>query len=385
MRPRQENNDHMNGGDPDTGQETTDAGAGCLTNPAVARRWLPTELKRARQTATLKQNDVAKAMDWSITKMSRIENGLVSISRNDLRVLVAYYQITDQRYVDALLQAAKAASGSSPWADYQDICSSAWLEYIGLEQGASDIHIYEHLCIPDLLQTKDYALALQTSVYGHDVPTAQRLAALQEQRQQHLRQRPTPPKMSFVLTTEAVQRATHLSGAELQAEQQLVQLKQHSAAPHISIQIIPIGAGLRPGMMSPLRLLHFQDHHIDDITYPDHSGPDTLGLDNPEHASHHFTTMHEVAMSPGNRNALLDRLITDLRLRLAGATTTGSRIKALRSRKKMSATQLAHHIDVGPPVMSRIENGQRALRTHELVAIAAALRVSPLTILGEPG
>lgn len=59
-------------------------------DPTVQRRRLRVELRKARDTAGLKQAEVARAMEWSPSKLIRIESGQVSISTNDLRALLTY-------------------------------------------------------------------------------------------------------------------------------------------------------------------------------------------------------------------------------------------------------------------------------------------------------
>ncbi|MBV8994153.1 MAG: helix-turn-helix transcriptional regulator, partial [Pseudonocardiales bacterium] len=54
------------------------------------------------------QRDVAAAMDWSQSKLIRIESGAVKISTNDLRALLAHYGVDTSR-IDALLAVGRAA------------------------------------------------------------------------------------------------------------------------------------------------------------------------------------------------------------------------------------------------------------------------------------
>ena len=63
-------------------------------SPLVQRRRLRTELRRARAEAGLTQGEVATAMDWSLSKIIRIETGAVGVSTNDLRALLGLYGIT---------------------------------------------------------------------------------------------------------------------------------------------------------------------------------------------------------------------------------------------------------------------------------------------------
>ena len=48
-------------------------------------------------------------MDWSLSKMLRIETGSVSISVTDLRVLLKYYNLGDKRRIEELIDLARAA------------------------------------------------------------------------------------------------------------------------------------------------------------------------------------------------------------------------------------------------------------------------------------
>src|SRR5690349_9051819 len=89
-------------------------------SPVVSRRRLRTELRTARMSADLTQEEVAKEMDWSLSKIIRIETGSVSLSRNDLYGLLRLYQISDRHREDELLSLARAARRVSSWSKYRD-------------------------------------------------------------------------------------------------------------------------------------------------------------------------------------------------------------------------------------------------------------------------
>jgi len=48
-------------------------------------------------------------MDWSPSKVLRIETGAVGISVTDLRALLTYYNIDDKRQIEELVNLARAA------------------------------------------------------------------------------------------------------------------------------------------------------------------------------------------------------------------------------------------------------------------------------------
>ena len=76
---------------------------------SAQRQRLRTELCNERQLVRLTQKQVACAMDWSPSKMLRIETGVVSISITDLRALLTYYNIKDKRRTEELINLARAA------------------------------------------------------------------------------------------------------------------------------------------------------------------------------------------------------------------------------------------------------------------------------------
>jgi len=72
------------------------------------RQRLQDELRNERKVARFTQKQVAHAMDWSPSKMLRIETGVVRISVTDLRALLNYYNVEDEQQINELLDLARA-------------------------------------------------------------------------------------------------------------------------------------------------------------------------------------------------------------------------------------------------------------------------------------
>lgn len=66
---------------------------------------------------------------------------------------------------------------------------------------------------------------------------------------------------------------------------------------------------------------------------------------------------------------------------VTGGASIGARIRELRLKVGFQAQELAQRVGLDKSALSLIENDKRAVKTHELAAIADALRVSPLAIL----
>src|SRR5215813_13585922 len=128
---------------------------GDSTSPLMHRRRLRNELRAARLDHALTQDQVAKAMEWSLSKMNRIEKAKTGISANDLKVLLPLYGITDHERTEELLALARAARQTPWWRGYSEVAPSTLLELIDYENAAVRISHYEAMFVPGILQTED--------------------------------------------------------------------------------------------------------------------------------------------------------------------------------------------------------------------------------------
>ena len=111
----------------------------------------------ARLNKELTQYQVAKAMEWSLSKMNRIEKAKSGISTNDLKALLPLYGITDEERTEELLALARAARQSPWWNRYRDVAPAELLELMDFESAASAVSQFETMFVPEILQTEEYA------------------------------------------------------------------------------------------------------------------------------------------------------------------------------------------------------------------------------------
>ena len=124
------------------------------------RRKLMAGLRRARSAAGLTQRVAAERLNWSQSKLIRIENGAVGISVTDLRAMLQLYRVTDQQSIEDLSNAALHSRGLSWWSRFRDVVSPQFATYLGQEASASSIAVFHPFLIPGLLHTREYATAL---------------------------------------------------------------------------------------------------------------------------------------------------------------------------------------------------------------------------------
>ena len=127
-------------------------------SPTARARRLRHELRRLREEAGLTHTEVAHRLEWSPSKLSRIENGQSRVNTGDVADLLGIYGVSDETTREALIQLAREARRRGWWTRYTDVLGSG--TYIGLEAEASAIQTYESQFVPGLLQTEDYARAV---------------------------------------------------------------------------------------------------------------------------------------------------------------------------------------------------------------------------------
>jgi transcriptional regulator with XRE-family HTH domain len=280
-------------------------------SPVVQRRRLRTELRRARLDAGLTQEQVAMAMDWSLSKLIRIENGSVGISLNDLKAILAYYKITDDERTGELIALSRGARERSWWSSYRDV-SPRLIQLIEYESASSIIRNFQPMLIPGLLQTEEYATAmirnLDSQVTEQEVKTG---IEMRMKRQQVLQQ-PEMPLMFFIMDEAAVRR---LVGGKEAMRRQIKRLLDESDKPTVTIEVVPFSAGAHPGMQGPFMLFEFPDAADDDALYLEGPNDSRFSRDNAEEISRfreRFEALRGLSLGPEGSIDLLRGLLDEL-------------------------------------------------------------------------
>lgn len=125
----------------------------------VPRRQLGRHLRQLREEAGITVKGACEALEWSPPKLWRIERGKAAVRGVDVKYMCELYG-ADEKLTEALIALAKATREPGWWHAYGDTIPT-WFElYVGLEQAASGLRVYEPDLVPGLLQTADYARAV---------------------------------------------------------------------------------------------------------------------------------------------------------------------------------------------------------------------------------
>jgi transcriptional regulator with XRE-family HTH domain len=230
-------------------------------NPTVRRRRLGAELRRLREQKGMTAEDVAQQLLVSQSKISRLENGRRSISQRDVRDLCTVYGVSDEAMVEGLMTMAKESRQRGWWHAFGDLPYSV---YIGLEQEAAKIMVYESLLLPGLLQTRDYAMALVAGIQpDRDAEAVDRRVEVRMQRQERV-QGDDPVDLWAVIDEAAL---TRIVGNPEVMRAQLEHLATLGDLAHINIQVLPFRSGAHPGMSGAFSILEFPESADTAVVY----------------------------------------------------------------------------------------------------------------------
>lgn len=225
--------------------------------PVVIRRRLGAALKRYRQRSGLDLAVVAKELEVSPAKLSRLETGQVPAKLRDVRDLLSLYSAPEDER-EKLMQWAEDARGQGWWQPfYADVAADLDL-YISLEAEARLVQAYSHLALSGLLQTRRYSemvLRGATSKTNSEDQLRQ-LIDIRQRRREVLSRSPEGEVPSLQLHAIFHEAALHCGPPDGGFMiDQLTHLLRASMRPNVVVQIFPYSEGFSRAS-SPFAIFH---------------------------------------------------------------------------------------------------------------------------------
>lgn len=279
-------------------------------SPVVLQKRLLTELRQTRDGLGLSQQAVAEAMDWSVSKLIRIEKGENKISVTDVQALLFHYGVRDDSRVAELVGMTRAIRQSkSAWMEkYRGSFSEQFAKFLELETSAIRIRQCQLNVVPGLVQIPEYALELVTA-YGMSGVRAERGVEIRMHRQWVLD--PDGPEIFLALDESVLHRVI---GGEDVLRKQLLRIKEVAALPHVTIQILPFSAGIHPAMKGSFAILEFSEGEEDFALLLEHPGRDEIVTSGPELKEYlnHFFQLETFALPAAETPNVIDRRLEEL-------------------------------------------------------------------------
>jgi transcriptional regulator with XRE-family HTH domain len=276
----------------------------------VRRRRLAQELRRLREAAHLTCDEVAAALDCSASKISRIETCRVLVSPRDVRDLLRIYGVPEEQRA-GLIQLARESRQKGWWQTLANAVEPNVMTYLGLEQEASELRIYNANWMPGLLVTEDYARVAVTAgraVIGRR-RTADDTVGLVMERQ---RQAGENPRQLWVVLDETVLRR-RVGGREVM-RRQIEHLIELSSRPDLCLQVMPFIGGLHITLDASFTIMEFPDPADPDIACVNYPTGVLWIEDTAEVGQYNtlFRHFQAASLSPGDSVDLIDSVLKEL-------------------------------------------------------------------------
>jgi transcriptional regulator with XRE-family HTH domain len=288
-------------------------------SPMIARRRVRLAIREARDGLGLTQSDVAEAMEWSLSKVIRIEGGEVSISPNDLRPLLVFLKIKDRKAIDDLVADAKAARVRQRrfwWQEvpYRDNLTPGTQRLIEFEREAVAIKYFTIYVIPGVLQTRLFAEAVLRQ-WEEGLTPAEFEARLDTRmrRRNDMLTRKDAPSLSVLLDESLVWRPY---GGRAVLIDQLTDLHKLAVEGRVKLRIVPFTMEAPLPTYGSFDLMYLKEDGDDEnaVLYRELDLTDEIIEDRNRAAQYHkkFNELWNASFTEADTIALLARRLSEL-------------------------------------------------------------------------
>ncbi|HLH58245.1 MAG TPA: Scr1 family TA system antitoxin-like transcriptional regulator [Streptosporangiaceae bacterium] len=239
---------------------------GKVTGPLGPRRALASALRQLREEEGKLLNDVAKDLMISTSKLSRLENAQGRPMRRDVKDLVQYYGVAETPLGRRMLRWAEVAQRPGWWTDYEEVIGDldAHLAY---EVDATVARVYTIPFLPVLLQTVDYARAIFRDMEARSEVQIQQLLEVRLQRQAALRHREGTQKPLELIAVTHESGLRQVVGSPAVMRDQMNMLIDRSAAPNVTLRVLPFTARPTFSMTCMYAYFEYMDVGESDIVH----------------------------------------------------------------------------------------------------------------------
>ncbi len=234
------------------------------SGPTVRRILLGYQLRQLRESKGISRADAAYKIRGSESKISRVELGRVGFKIRDVEDLLTFYGVEDPAVRASFLTLAREANEPGWWQKYGESLPVWFQSYVGMEEAATQLRVYETQFVPGLLQTEDYAREVITRGGKKKLDdTAKDRIATRMRRQERIRNNRNV-KLWVIIDEPAVRRP--VGGPEIMRAQ-LEHLHELSKAPNITLQIVPFHQGVFAAETGSFTILRYPEYDLPDVVY----------------------------------------------------------------------------------------------------------------------
>jgi hypothetical protein len=193
-----------------------------------------------------------------------MELGRVGFKERDVVDLLEMYGVGDDAEREALVMLARGANTAGWWHQYADVLPEWFQTFVGLEEAASVLRVYEVQFVPGLLQTPSYARAVMTRGWpGAPEEEIERRVNMRITRQDLLTKQ-NGPRLWAVVDEAALRRPV---GSREVFRSQLEHLIEATQNVRITLQVTPFRSGSHAAEAGAFTIMRFPAEDLPDVVY----------------------------------------------------------------------------------------------------------------------
>jgi hypothetical protein len=231
---------------------STPGGGSSVGDPTVLKILLGAQLRRLRETAGVTRDDAGYHIRASGSKISRLELGRVSFKERDVSDLLDLYHVAGEQK-DQLVQQK-----------YREVVPDWFQVYVGLEEAATLIRVYEVQFVPGLLQTEEYARAVVMQGSPGLSPDEVDNRVNVRLGRQRLFAKENAPRLWAIVDEAALRRP--MGGRDVLAGQ-IKRLMEAVGEPNITLQVMPFKYGGHGAEGGAFTIMRFPEADLPDMVY----------------------------------------------------------------------------------------------------------------------
>ncbi|PSK96791.1 transcriptional regulator with XRE-family HTH domain [Murinocardiopsis flavida] len=271
-------------------------------------RWLGEKLRTLRDANGVKLDEVGEFLKRSAGTISRFESGMYPIRSSEVLALLDFYGVSDAKQRKNMLHLADAVWQPGWWDGYTGEVEDWFIDFVWVEELATEQLLFDNTVLPGLLQTREYARAVM--VADDRTATAAQIDRWIELRmaRQAILDRDDPPTLRSVLDEAVLRR--QVGGPEVMRTQMrhLLEMSERDA---ITVRVLPFRAGAHASPTGPFNLFTMAD------PYPEVAYVETLKgalyIESPDSESiaRRYDRLWEASMSPTESAEFISGLIEE--------------------------------------------------------------------------
>jgi hypothetical protein len=273
----------------------------------VRRRQLARTLRELRVRAGMTIEAAAPLLDFSPSKLSRIENAHQGVDVHVVRSMMDLFGVGGERWGE-ILDLTREANAKGWWRAY----GLDDRGYVPLEADATTVREFAISFVPGLLQTADYARALfRSSVRSPSTAVLERDVTVRMIRQERLTSAERPLELLAVIDEGALRRAP---GGPTVMSAQLMRLIEAAELDTVTVQILPTAVTDHPGYDGAFTILSFDGLGEPDMGYAEHP-MGAVHIEQDEHVARArlvFNRLRSIALSPAESVALIEQVVAQM-------------------------------------------------------------------------